>query len=62
MERKLRLLALAPYCDGLDVGEAWCAFQWIKNLAKDSDLTLLTSRRPGRIPVSEQLPDVEVIE
>ena len=62
MEKKLKVLALAPYCDDLDVGEAWCAFQWVKTLAKHSDLTLLTLRRPDRVAVSEQLPDVEVIE
>jgi glycosyltransferase involved in cell wall biosynthesis len=55
-------LAVAPYCDGQDVGEAWCAHQWIKHLAERADVTLLTLHRKGRTPASEQLPNVEVIE
>jgi len=62
MTRKLRVLAVAPYCDGQDVGEAWCASQWVKNLSKVADVTLLTMRRQGRVPTSEQLPNVTVIE
>lgn len=62
MNNKLKVLAVAPYCDGQDVGEAWCAHQWVHHLAKRADVTLLTLRRKGRTPASEQLPDVEVIE
>jgi glycosyltransferase involved in cell wall biosynthesis len=62
MSGKIRVLALAPYCDGLDVGESWCAFQWVKSLAAGADVTLLTLRRKGRTPVSEQLPEVNVVE
>jgi glycosyltransferase involved in cell wall biosynthesis len=57
-----RVLALAPYCDGEDVGEAWCAHQWVANLAQEVPVTLLTLRRKGRTPASIQLPHVEVIE
>lgn len=57
-----RVLALAPYCDGEDVGEAWCAHQWVANLAQHTTVTLLTLRRKGRTPASVQLPHVEVIE
>jgi glycosyltransferase involved in cell wall biosynthesis len=57
-----RVLALAPYCDGLDVGEAWCAYQWIEQLARHAQVTLLTLRRQQRVPASEQLPGVEVVE
>jgi len=57
-----KLLVLAPYCDGQDVGEAWCAYQWVSHLAKHADVTLLTLRRSGRTPASEQLPDVETVE
>lgn len=57
-----RVLALAPYCDGEDVGEAWCAHQWVANLAQHAPVTLLTLRRKGRTPPSIQLPHVEVIE
>jgi hypothetical protein len=62
MERRLKVLAVAPYCDGLDVGEAWCAFQWVKNLATIADVTLLTVRREGWVPASQQLRNVEVVQ
>jgi glycosyltransferase involved in cell wall biosynthesis len=62
MNGKPSVLALAPYCDGEDVGEAWCAHQWIANLAPHASVTLLTLRRKGRTPASIQLPHVEVIE
>lgn len=62
MDNRLRVLVLAPYCDGLDVGEAWCAFQWVRSLAGEADVTLLTFRREGRVPVSSQLPEVDVVE
>ena len=62
MNKKLHVLAVAPYCDGLDVGEAWCAHQWVRNLAKQADVTLLTFKRRGRTPASEQLPNVTVVE
>ena len=62
MVRRFKVLAVAPYCDGLDVGEAWCAHQWVKHLARVADVTLLTLRRPGRVAASKQLPNVEVIE
>ena len=57
-----RVLALAPYCDGQDVGEAWCAYQWVSHLARHARVTLLTLRRRDRAPASLQLPGVEVIE
>lgn len=60
--RRLRVLALAPACDNTDVGEAWCAYQWVKGLSEHHDVTLLTMRRHGFVPASEQLPNVEVIE
>jgi glycosyltransferase involved in cell wall biosynthesis len=61
MQNRMRVLALAPYCDGLDVGEGWCAFQWVKHLSEIADVTLLALHRKGRIPVSEQLPNVRVV-
>ncbi|MEP1471034.1 MAG: glycosyltransferase family 4 protein [Halieaceae bacterium] len=57
-----KVLALAPYCDGLDVGEAWCAHQWISQLSRHAQVTLLTLRRKNHTPASVQLPNVEVIE
>jgi len=62
MKKRLHVLALAPYCDGLDVGEAWCAFQWVSHLAQHAQVTLLTLRRANRVAASTQLPGVEVIE
>ena len=57
----MRLVVLAPYCDGTDVGESHCAFQWVSHLAERFDVTLLTLQRQGRQPVAEQLPDVNVV-
>ena len=61
MTSRPKVLALAPYCDGTDVGEAWCAYMWISELSKRADVTLLAMVRPGRKPLAEQLPDVTVI-
>lgn len=58
----LRVLALAPACDGTDVGEAWCAHQWVQGLAERHRVTLLTSIKRGRLAPSKQLKGVEVIE
>lgn len=60
-QKRMRVLALAPYCDGLDVGEGWCAFQWVKNLSTIADVTLLALHRKGSVPVREQLPNVRVV-
>lgn len=61
MSNKLHVLAVAPYCDGTDVGEAWCAFMWVKELSKQADVTVITQHREGRAPLSEQLPNVRVL-
>lgn len=61
MIQRPKVLALAPYCDGTDVGEAWCAYMWVSELSKKADVTLLAMVRPGRKPLEEQLPDVTVI-
>lgn len=58
----LRVLALAPNCDGTDIGEAWCAHQWVAGLAERHHVTLLTLRKRGRVPPSQQLRGVEVVE
>lgn len=59
---KLKLLVVCPQLDGEDVGEAWCAYHWLKHLGRACDVTLLTLTRPGHKPPSEQLPHVRVIE
>lgn len=61
MNYRPKVLALAPYCDGTDVGEAWCAFQWINELSKEADVTLFSLERPGRKPLADQLPNTRVI-
>jgi glycosyltransferase involved in cell wall biosynthesis len=61
VQKKMRVLAVAPYCDGQDVGESWCAFQWVKHLSTLADVTLLAMHRKGCVPVSEQLPNVRVV-
>jgi glycosyltransferase involved in cell wall biosynthesis len=61
MNWRPKVLALAPYCDLTDVGEAWCAAKWVEELSKQADVTLLAMERPGRKPLAEQLPAVQVI-
>ena len=58
----LKLLLIAPGCDGQDVGEAWVAYQWVRRLASRHDVTVLTYHKRGRIPLSLQLPGVRAIE
>jgi glycosyltransferase involved in cell wall biosynthesis len=57
-----KLLLIVPTCDGLDVGEAWVAYQWVRHLAVRNDLTVLTYHKRGRTPASAQLPGIRVIE
>jgi glycosyltransferase involved in cell wall biosynthesis len=59
--KPLKLLVLAPNCDGTDVGEAWRAFKWVKSLEDFLDITLLTFQRQGRIPVQDQFESVKVV-
>lgn len=61
MSYRPKVLALAPYCDGTDVGEAWCAFQWVNELSKKADVTLLSLERPDREPLAAQLENTRVI-
>ena len=56
-----RVVMLAPYADGEDVGESWSSYQWIRAAAGFCDLTVLTSHRAGHRPLQEQLPDVRVV-
>jgi len=58
----LKLLLIAPTCDGEDVGEAWVAYQWARHLADRHDVTLLTYHKRGRRSAAEQLPGVRVVE
>lgn len=58
----MRVLLIAPACDGDDVGEAWFAYQWACHLGKSHDVTVLTYRKRGHRSAVPQLPDVRVIE
>ena len=58
----VKLLVVAPTCDGEDVGEAWVAYAWVRHLAARHDVTLLTYHKRGRTPAAEQLPGVRVVE
>ncbi len=58
----VRLLLVAPSCDGTDVGEAWVAHQWASRLSERHDLTVLTYRGHGRPSAVAQLPRARVIE
>jgi glycosyltransferase involved in cell wall biosynthesis len=58
----LKLLLIAPTCDGQDVGEAWSAYQWVQRMAKRHDVTLLTYHQRDKIPASQQFNGLRVIE
>lgn len=58
----LKLLLIAPTCDGQDIGEAWVAYQWVRHLASRHEVTVLTYHKRGRTPLLHQLPGVRVIE
>ncbi len=58
----MRILLVAPSCDGTDVGEAWVAHQWASRLGARHDVTLLTYRGHGRPGAAGQLPGVRVVE
>ncbi|MDB5540185.1 MAG: glycosyl transferase group 1 [Devosia sp.] len=58
----MRILLIAPNCDGEDVGEAWFAFQWASRLALRHEVTLLTYHKRNRTPARQQLNGLRVIE
>ena len=58
----MKVVMIAPACDGEDIGEAWVAFQWARMLSEKYDLTLLTTYKRGHTPSAVQLPGVRVIE
>ncbi len=62
MRSRLRVLLLAPECDGTDVGESCSWFHWVRGIARHCDVTLLTQARRNRKRVSQQLPEMEVHE
>lgn len=58
----LKLLLIAPNCDGQDIGEAWVGYQWASGLARRHDVTLLTAYKRGKTPASQQLRGLRVVE
>ena len=58
----LKLLLIAPTCDGRDVGEAFVGYQWVRQLAARHEVTVLTYHKHGAVPLSRQFPDIRVIE
>ena len=58
----LKLLLIAPACDGEDVGEAWVAYQWVSRLAARHEVTVLTFHKRGRTPLSSQLHGTRIVE
>ncbi len=62
MANLAHVLIVCAQCDGEDVGESWCGFEWVSRIAQRFDVTILTQRFPGHRPPSEQLPGVRVIE
>lgn len=58
----MKVLLIAPTCNGEDVGEAWVAYQWAHGLAQRHDVTLLTYHKRGARPASEQLEGLKIVE
>lgn len=58
----LKLLLIAPTCDGQDVGEAWVAYQWVHRLAERHQVTLLTYYKRDASPASSQLRGLRIIQ
>jgi glycosyltransferase involved in cell wall biosynthesis len=58
----IKLLLIAPTCDGDDVGEAWVGYQWARLLADRHEVTLLTYHKRGHRPVSQQVSGARVVE
>ncbi len=58
----MRVLLVAPTCDGTDVGESWVACQWASGLSACHDVTLLTYRKRDRPSARDQLKNCRVVE
>ncbi|CTQ60225.1 glycosyltransferase family 4 protein [Roseibium album] len=61
MTSKLRALILAPHIDAYDVGESLTRFRLLEELSKIADLTILALECTKGPPLSEQLPNAEVV-
>ncbi|SFV27668.1 Glycosyltransferase involved in cell wall bisynthesis [Devosia crocina] len=58
----MKILVIAPACDGTDVGESWVAHQWVAGLSRSHEVTLLTSRKRNRPSAVGQLENVRIRE
>ena len=58
----MSVVLVAPTIDGSDVGEALVAHNWAALLSERVQLTVLTYRKRGARPISEQIPGARVIE
>lgn len=58
----MRVLLIAPHCDGADVGEARSTWQWARRLADQCQMTVLTYNKSGCRSVAEQIPCARVVE
>jgi len=47
VEKRLKVLVIAPYFDKTAPGESWCTYMWVKGLSERCDVTVLTSHRAG---------------
>lgn len=61
MTARLRAVILAPHLDAHDVGESLTRFRLVEELAKLADLTILALECTKGPPLSEQLPNAEVV-
>lgn len=58
----MRLLLVAPTCDPDDVGESWVAYQWVKSLSEQHQVTLLTHLIPDRGPLTDKPENLRIIQ
>ena len=58
----MRILLIAPTCDPDDVGESWVSAQWVFELSRRHDVTLLTYGKRDRPTLADQFPDTRVVE
>ena len=58
---KLRVLFLAPFCDGNDVGESFNSHRWASRLSEHVELTVLSLHRKGQVPIAQQLPAARTV-
>jgi len=61
IEKKYKLLLIAPTIDPNDVGEAYVGFKWVEGLNKEFDLTVLTLCKKGHESIERKLPGAKVI-